>query len=108
MMGAFGGLIGSTLITGLEQDPDEPDMLRVYVGSRGNWNYVLASGDEADKVRRGWGRGGHLTTDLPPDAVIYHDAAGKADAKRRADAEWEARFPTPVSVAPETDTDGER
>lgn len=84
---------GSVLITGVEDDPDEPGLLRVYVGARGGWNYVLVS-DPADQesIRSAWGSTAkHLTTRLDPDAPIYHDADGKAAAKARAEELWTDR-----------------
>ena len=31
----------AVLIVGVEPDPDEPHLLRCYVGHRANWTYVL-------------------------------------------------------------------
>ena len=69
----------ATLITGVERDPEEPDLIRVYVGPRGNWNFVLTS-DES--VEREWNNSvRHLFTEVPPGTPIYHDADGKAAAR---------------------------
>ena len=83
-MSLFDLLAGkSTLITGVETDPDDPTMTRVYVGARSNWNYVLTSGEDAEAVLRSWRQGGHTFTTLDPDAVVYHDEEGKLECAKR-------------------------
>ena len=71
----------SVLITGIDVDPDEPDMTRVYVGHRSDWKYVLVDADTARMLRSEYGSCMHLTTVLDRDAVIYHDPDGQAAAR---------------------------
>lgn len=77
----------SALIVGIEDDPDEPELLRVYVGHRGAWTFVLVS-DPADQeaVRREWSDTTcHvLYANLPADAPIYVDEARRDAARRKA------------------------
>lgn len=61
-----------TLIVGVEQDPDEPDLTRVYVGARYLCRYVLVSGDDAERAKRAWGSSQHCTTPMP-DAYYVDD-----------------------------------
>lgn len=63
------------LLTGMEPDPEEADMDRVYVGPRYNWRYVL--------VKRGTFHlsEGHCAAVLPKNTPVYVDEAGR-DAAR--------------------------
>ncbi len=72
----------AVLLTGVEPDPDEPEFDRVYVGPRYNWNYVLAKHGEVSL------NFGHTYTVLDPNAKIYHDAKGKAEAARQFAESW--------------------
>jgi hypothetical protein len=80
----IGMLLGDhVLITGVEDDPTEPDLLRVYIGPRYEWRYVLV-GDpaEQEKVRRAWGYTlSHLTMARPDH--YYVDEAALAEMRAR-------------------------
>ena len=82
----------AVLVTGVESDPDEPDMTRVYVGPRYDWKYVLVSGDEALKVRREFHGSTHLVTVLDPEAQIFQDVKAKDLRAAQAEASWQARM----------------
>jgi hypothetical protein len=56
------------LVTGIEQDPDEPTMDRVYVGPRYYWRYVLVDHDSMHTNAMA-----HTITTLPEDIAIYQD-----------------------------------
>lgn len=58
----------SVLLTGIEQDPDEPEFDRVYVGPRWEWKYVLVKHDTVHLNAMG-----HTFTTLAPDTPIYED-----------------------------------
>ena len=73
----------ATLITGVERDPEEPDLIRVYVGHRGNWNFVLTADESIESEWNNSAR--HLFTEVPPDVPVYHDAEGKAAAREATD-----------------------
>jgi len=83
------GLFSGVMVTGIEDDPDEYGLLRVYVGPRYNWNFVLASGNDAENVRGAWAGGGHVSIRMRDDATIYHDPEGLARSRSVA-AEREA------------------
>lgn len=86
MSGLFGLLLGEhVLISGVEDDP-EPGLLRVYVGPRYDWTYVLVRDPEQQrKVRSAFASSMHLT--MPkPDGPIYVDEDGKAAARAASEA----------------------
>lgn len=63
---------GQTLIVGVEDDPDEPGLLRVYIQARSLWRYVLVSDPaEQERVRRAWGSSRHLF--MPSPDGFYTD-----------------------------------
>lgn len=82
----------AVLISGVESDPEEPDMFRVYVGPRYNWKYVLVSGDEGLKVKREFHGSSRLVTVLDPEAQIYQDVKEKDLRAAQAEASWQARM----------------
>lgn len=63
------------LIVGVEDDKEDPSLLRVYIGARYNNTYVLVQDpDDQERMRRAWANpGGHLTMPRPPDDAIYID-----------------------------------
>lgn len=69
----------AVLISGVEQDPDEPEFDRVYLGPRYDWNYALAP---HGTVKLGMG---HTFTTLDPDVPIYCDEEGKRRAREASD-----------------------
>lgn len=67
-------LILGRLIVGVETDPDDPMLTRVYLDARYQWCYILVAGDDALAVERAWrGGAGHLTTRLRDGAAVYVD-----------------------------------
>lgn len=68
----------AVLISGVEQDPDEPEFDRVYLGPRWEWKYALAPHGtvHADAM-------GHTFTTVGPDAVIYCDEERRDAARTR-------------------------
>jgi hypothetical protein len=58
------GLGGTTLVVGVEDDPD--GSLRMYVGRRSKGIYAIVDDPaEQDRLRSAWGSGGHLLTAIP-------------------------------------------
>ena len=46
----------AVIVTGLEPDDEDPDLLRVYIGPRYHWRYVLVEDEDAKQQLRGaWG-----------------------------------------------------
>lgn len=83
-MSAIDLLFGTgVLVTGVEPDPDEEGLTRVYVGARYEWNYVLVAEPDATRIRQAFGSCHHLT--IPKPEGYYHDAEAKAAARREAD-----------------------
>jgi hypothetical protein len=76
----------ATLIVGVDTDPDEPDLTRVYINSRGLCQYVLVSGPSADEVRRAWGSGHKVT--MPTPREYYVDDAERARLIAKANEVW--------------------
>lgn len=86
MSGIFGLAFGThVLITGVEPDPVDPALLRVYVGPRYNWHYVLIEdADDQQRMLSAWGSlSAHVTMPIPPEGSVYVD---EAHAKARAEA----------------------
>lgn len=86
---AFDLLFGGRLIVGVEDDVEEPGLVRIYLDARYEWRYVLVDQAEAEKVRYAWGGVNHLTTRLPKGTPVYVDEAGKAAAAER----WRQKYP---------------
>lgn len=63
---------GKSLIVGVEQDPDETELTRVYIDSRGLCRYVLVKGESAEAVKRAWGSTAHHLM-MPTPAEVYID-----------------------------------
>jgi hypothetical protein len=59
------------LITGIDPEPIEEGLVRVYVGPRYLWRFVLVDLATAEDLRRQWGGDQHLYADLAEDAVVY-------------------------------------
>ena len=73
-MSLFGLRAGShVLIVGVEPDPEEPDLTRVYIDARYLCKYVLCSGESAESVRRAWGSSGHHVTCPTPESYYVDD-----------------------------------
>jgi hypothetical protein len=77
MLGYLLGL--DVLIVGVEDDPDEPHLTRVYFAARYRGIYVLCEGEDAERVKRVWRGGQHVTMRKPgPDDPVYQTPEGKA------------------------------
>lgn len=71
---------GQVLVTGVEED--ESGMLRVYVGPRFNWVYVLIENeDDKESIRRAWGSHTHVLINKPEPDQLFVDEEGKAAAR---------------------------
>lgn len=80
-------------ITGVERDPEEPELVRAYIGPRCEWRFLLAEGAEAERLEAMWSDPTcRLTTIVPEGAPVYHDAEGQRRAREEADREWQRRL----------------
>jgi hypothetical protein len=67
----------SVMVVGVEDGPD--GSLKVYIGARYQRRYVLVDDPQGqDNVRRAWGQGGHVFTQLPPNTCVFVDPAAPA------------------------------
>lgn len=76
---------GKSLIVGVERDPAEPELTRVYIDSRGLCRYVLVKGDDAENVKRAWGGTSHHLM-MPTPAEVYVDDDQIARNRARVEA----------------------
>ena len=81
---SFLGLATGThaLIVGVEPDPDEPELTRVYLGSRHMCQYVLVSGDSAESVKNAWNSAHHVTAPWPSSVYVDDDERARIVAAR--------------------------
>lgn len=79
-MTLFEALLGlpsrTHLITGIEDDPDESDRMRVYIDARYLNRFVLVDTAQGEALRARWGAF-HTFVDLPEDATIYQERSSE-------------------------------
>jgi hypothetical protein len=69
------GMGATTLVVGVEDDPD--GSLRMYVGHRFKGIYAIVDDPaEKEKLRSAWGSGGHLFTAIPE--TLFQDPPAPA------------------------------
>lgn len=69
----------AVLVTGIEQDAEEPEFDRVYIGPRYEWRYVLT---DHGAVKLG---PQHNYTVLPDDVPVYVDEEARYRARASDD-----------------------
>lgn len=68
-------MFGQLLMVGIETDPNEPELTRIYVGTVSPFRtFILVDEKGAEQARRTWNSTlGHVYIDLPQGVEIYRE-----------------------------------